>query len=137
MTELKELYEAYFEKSAEVRRKAPPFAGFWGFGNDPAKDACHEAFYESVQEWVSNFHDANPDHVLEVVKFIYAAPLEHRGEDVYGYLYAAHGLTMSLIPRLRPEDCAELAQWYNGKYPRHQRLPMQQQVWKALKEQGK
>ena len=137
MTELKALYEGYYEKATAVRRKASLFDGFWGFGRDPAKDACHEDFYESVAEWVSNFHETDPDRILEVVKFMLAAPLEHCGEDVFGYLFAAHGLLIPLLPKLRREDCTELAQWYDKKFPRSQRLPLQQKVWKTLKELGK
>ena len=137
MTELKALYDSYYEKATAVRRKASLFDGFWGFGRDPAKDACHEDFYESVAEWVSNFNETDPDRILEVVKFMFAAPLEHCGEDVFGYLFAAHGLLIPLFSKLRREDCAELALWYDKKYPRSQRLPLQQKVWKTLKELSK
>ena len=137
MTELKELYERYYEKAAEVRRRAPPFAGFWGFGNDPANDACHSDFYEAVEKWMADYSEEDPDRILEVVKFVFEAPLAHRGQDVFGYLFAAHGLVLPLIPKLRSADCAELAQWYNERYPRRQRLPLQQKVWKTLKDMGK
>ena len=137
MTQLKEIYQNYFEKAEEVRKKASLFDGFMGFGKDPAKDICHDQFYESVQKWVEDYVETDPDRVLEVVKFIYEAPLTEKTKGVYEYLFAAHGLTLPLIPRLRAEDCAALAGWYNDHYPKHHRLPLQQKVWKTLKQRGK
>lgn len=140
MTGLIEIYNAYYEKAAEVRRKAPPLAGLWGFGDDPRKDACHEVFYEAVESWVKEFLSTqpNPDQTLAVVKHILGEALAHENnKDVYWYLYAAHGLTMELIPCLRTEDCAELFRWYNASYPKRARFPVQEQVWKLLKKRAK
>ena len=137
MTELKEIYQHYYEKAETVRAKASIFDGFWGFGKDPAKDACHEVFYERAQEWVEKFDDTDPDRVLEVVKFILNAPLEQHAKGVHDYLFAAHGLILPLIPRLRSADCGELARWYDANFPKRQRLPLQQKVWKTLKDMGK
>lgn len=137
MKELVEIYDAYYQKAADVRRKASPLAGIWGMGDDPRKDHCHEAFYEAVQNWVEKFADPDPGAVLEAVKWILSAALDHQGQDVYWYLYAAHGLTLPLIPRLHPADCKALFQWYDASYPKRDRLPVQQQVWKLLKKCGK
>lgn len=140
MTGLIEIYEAYYKKSAEVRKKAVPLAGLWGFGDDPRKHPCHEAFYEAVEAWVKEFSETNPDpsDVLEVVRYILGAALEHQNnKDVYWYLYAAHGLTMDLIPRLTPGDCQALFKWYDASYPKRLRFPVQEQVWKLLKKGSK
>lgn len=139
MTELMQIYNTYYEKAADVRSKASPLAGIWGMGDDPRKDHCHDAFYEAVQDWVGRFalSAPAPDAVLEAVKWILAAALAHKNEDVYWYLYAAHGLTLPLIPRLDPGDCKALFQWYDASYPKRDRLPVQRQVWKALKKGGK
>lgn len=137
MTELREIYAAYYKKAAEVRSKASPLAGIWGMGDDPRKDHCHDAFYEAVQDWVERFADPDPAAVSEAVRFILGAALAHKNEDVYWYLYAAHGLILPLIPRLRPADCEALFGWYDASYPKRDRLPVQQQVWKALKKGAK
>lgn len=140
MTGLIEIYEAYYEKAAEVRRKAPPLAGLWGLGDDPRKHPCHDAFYEAVQAWVKEFIASGPDpaQTLAVVQHILGeAKLHENNKDVYWYLFAAHGLTMELIPMLRAEDCGELFAWYNTTYPRRTRFPVQEQVWKLLKKRAK
>lgn len=139
MTALKEIYENYYAKSAEVRSKAKPFAGIWGMGDDPRKDPCHQMFYDAAQEWTNAFAASGPDAAaaLEAVRWILQAPLDHQGEDAYWYLYAAHGLVKPLIPRLGAADCKALAAWYDASFPKKARFPVQQEVLKLLKKHGK
>lgn len=139
MTELLEIYEQYYRTCADARSKASPFAGVWGMGEDPKLAQCHDAFYEGVQAWVQRFEATGPDEnaVSRAVRHILGAALDHCGEDVYWYLYAAHGLTLSLIPRLSKEEREAIWKWYDASYPKRDRLPVQQQVWKLLKKGGK
>lgn len=139
MTELMEIYESYCKKAADVRRKASPVAGFFGMGDDPRKHYCHEAFYDAVGEWVAEFAASCPDPVRTVaaVKWILQAPADHRHEDVYWYMYAAHGLIRPLIPLLSEGDCKALAAWYDETFRKKERLPVQQEVYKMLKKRGK
>ena len=137
MDRLQAIYADYFKKAADARSKASPFAGVWGMGDDPRKDHCHDAFYEAVGAWVQGFDSQDPEAVLEAVRYILEAADSHRDEDVYWYLYAAQGLVMPLISRIRAEDCKALAQWYDKRYPKRHRLPVQQSLFKALKKAGK
>lgn len=138
MTGLIEIYEAYYKKAAEVRKKAPLLAGLWGFGDDPRKHPCHDAFYEAVEAWVKEFDPSDPTRTLAVVKHILGEALTHENnKDVYWYLFAAHGLTLELIPRLDAADCRELFRWYDASYPRRTRFPVQEQVWKLLKKRAR
>ena len=137
MTQLTEIYEKYLQKAAQVRSKASPFAGIFGLGDDPRKHPCHEMFYETLQDWVKEFQESQPDGAenLKVVRYILEAPLSHEdNKDVYWFLYAAHGLTLELIPRLAAADCKALFQWYDKSFPKRNRFPVQQQVWKLLKD---
>lgn len=135
MTRLMEIYDAYVKKAVQVRKKASPFAGFFGLGDDPRKHACHEMFYEAVEEWANGFDTSDPDRTLEAVRYIFQAPEAYKdNKDVYWFMYAAHGLTQPLLPGLRPEDRAALAQWYNQTYPKRLRFPVQNQVYKCLQK---
>ena len=140
MTQLIEIYEKYLQKAVQVRSKASPFAGIFGLGDDPRKHPCHEMFYEHVQDWVREFEASQPDGVatLEAVRYILEAPLAHEdNQDVYWFLYAAHGLTLELIPRLSNADCRALFEWYDSRFPKRNRFPVQQQVWKLLKDKSR
>ena len=55
INQLKEMYKDYCEKSLEVRRKAPLFAGILGLGSDPRRHPCHEEFYEAAIAWTDGF----------------------------------------------------------------------------------
>ena len=140
MKQLIEIYEKYLEKAVQVRSKASPFAGIFGMGDDPRKHPCHEMFYEAVQDWMKEFEASQPDAAaaLEAVRFILEAPLAHEdNKDVYWFLYAAHGLTMGLISRIGTADCKVLFDWYDHSFPRRNRFPVQQQVWKLLKDRSR
>ena len=140
MTELKSIYETYIRRAGEVRRKASPMAGIFGMGDDPRNHPCHEEFYEAVKQWVEAFEASGPDAAaaLEAVRWILETPQAHAGNrDIYWFMYAAHGLTMPLIPRLTPADCGALFRWYDASFPRRSRFPIQQQVWKLLKKGSK
>ena len=140
MTQLTDIYENYIQKAAQVRSKASPFAGIFGLGDDPRKHPCHEMFYEAVQDWVKDFEGSQPGSAaaLEAVRHILEAPLHHTdNKDAYWFLYAAHGLTVNLIPMLSREDCADLFRWYDASFPKRTRFPVQQQVWKLLKDRSK
>ena len=135
MNQLLEIYKDYLEKAANARKKAPLFAGIFGMGEDPRKHPCHEAFYEAVEEWVQKFDTSDPDQILKVVEYIFQKPLEYEDHpDVYWFLFAAHTLTMPLIPKLRPQDRMALAEWYHQTYPKRVRFPAQNQVLGCLKK---
>ena len=134
MTQLIAIYEDYLEKAAQARKKASPFAGIFGMGDDPRKHPCHELFYEAVEQWVKECDSADPDKILEAVRYILSASVDHdQNEDVYWFLYAAHSLTMPLIPNLRSADREKLAAWYDCTYPKRMRFPAQNQVYRCLK----
>ena len=134
MTQLMEIYQDYLTKAVKIRKKASPFAGIFGMGDDPRKHPCHEEFYEAVETWVKDFSPSDPAETFKVVEYILQAAVAHENNrDVYWFLYAAHALTMPLIPALNPEDRQTLAEWYNQTYPRRVRFPVQNQVLKALK----
>ena len=137
MVELKEIYARYYERAAQVRAKASPLAGVWGLGNDPRHDRCHEDFFEAVQGWVERF-DGDAAAAREAVQWILGeSAAQKQNRDVYWFLFAAHKLTLQLIPRLDPADSMALFGWYDKHFPKKERLPAQQQVWKALKKAGK
>ena len=133
MTRLLEIYQNYLEKAVKVRKKASLFAGIFGMGDDPRKHPCHEAFYEAVEEWAEAFDPTDPVETLKAVQYIFQAPLAHEdNQDVYWFLFAAHTLTMPLIPALDSQDRQALAEWYKKAYPKRVRFPAQEQVLKCL-----
>ena len=132
------LYEAYEAKARAVRRKASPYAGALGLGEDPRNHACHEQFFEDVGCWCRDFVEKNPSEqeISGAVRWILMAADARRNTDIHGYLYAAQSHAAALIPRMPREDALELMKIYNGAYPEEMRLPVQQEVYRLLVKQA-
>lgn len=136
LTELKQIYENYVQKAKQVERKAGPLDGFLGLGNDPRNHPCHMDFYEAAGQWVSAFASRKPDQeqVYQVALWILEEAARYAGTIVYGFLFAAHGFCRELIPMLSGQQCAQLRDLYDEKYPPRDRMPVQKEVYKLLKK---
>lgn len=131
---LKELYEQYDATVVQVRKKASAFAGMFGLGDDPRRNACHESFYDAVGKLVADYAASNPEQedVAQVVRFILSAAHLNRDKETYWYLYAVQGHTKVLIPMLSAQDCGEMIALYDDAYPKADRMPVQRELYKLL-----
>ena len=139
INELKAMYEAYVEKSAEVRRKAPLFAGMLGLGSDPRKHECHEAFYDATIAWTEKYIATSPSaqEAMEVATYVLETPAEHREEDAFWFLWVAVANIRSLIPFLQKEDCKALVAKFDELYKKRDRMPVQVETYKKLVKAAK
>ena len=137
--QLKARYEQYRQESEEVLRKASPTDGLFGFGEDPRKNPCHDRFYEDVARWVREFAESNPSsaHAEAAVDQILRAPSENRDTAVFWYMYAAQKHAAPLIPLMSADSCAKLRDWYDGAYPKIDRMPVQKEIYKLLRKGAK
>ena len=138
LQQLKERYTRYEETVKKVRENAPAAAGLFGLGDDPRKHPCHGEFYEDVGRWTADFLATGPDAQMahQAVSWIIRAAAEHRDQEVYWFMYAAHGHCRDLIPLLSRTDCAELVRFYDDHYPRRDRMPVQKEIYKLLKKRS-
>lgn len=136
MEKLKQRYENYVEEAIAIRKKAGPLAGIFGLGNSPQNDPAHVFFYEDVQKWVRDFLKTDPgaSDCFEAAKFILCAPAQMGQEDSYGMMYAAQGLARDLLPGLSAQHCAWLLEFYDDHYPKKERMPVQKELYKRLKQ---
>lgn len=139
LQQLKDRYAQYLEEVARVYAGAKPMDGLFGWGDDPRKDPCHMRFYEDIEAGVLAFAAAGPsqEEVFQVVLFLLVQPAEHKEEPSFWFLYAAHGLTRGLIPRLTADQCTGLRDFYDANFPKRDRMPVQQEVYKLLKKGAK
>jgi len=133
---LKDIYSRYTEAAAKVYSNAKPMDGVWGWGDDPRKDPCHMAFYEAAEEWTAEFLADGPgkEEAFTAVKFLLETPDAWRDSHCFWFLFAAQGFSRELIPLLDRAQCALLLEWYDKTYPKRERLPVQRDVYKALKK---
>lgn len=133
---LQDIYEQYPRQLAKVIQAAPAFAGVWGMGDDPRNHPCHAQFYEGVEAFVEQLLASNPSEelVFQVTQWILITPARYKGHDAYWYMYAAQGLCMELIGRLTPAHCAQLREAYDEHFPKRDRMPVQEKLYKQLKK---
>lgn len=133
---LKDRYRQYDEEATLVRKKSSPADGLFGFGNDPKNNPCHELFYEDIGKWTKAFLETRPDakDSFEAARFIIGAPVECASRESYWMMYAAQGWCRELVGCLDAEGCGVLRQVFDEMYPRRDRLPVQQELYKALKK---
>lgn len=138
LQQLEEIYEEYEEKLEEAKKGASPFAGAFGMGDDPRKDACNQIFYDRLGSWVQEFRDSQPDpqEAARGVDFILEYPFRHRESGTYWFAYAAQQHAMELIPLLEKQAAGALAERFARLYPKRERLPVQRRILEMLREQG-
>ena len=137
MQDLKKRYDQYLQEAEKARQRAGLCDGLFGMGSDPRKAPCHQDFYEYVGQWAADFLQKNPDAgaCAEAAGWLLKLADAHRGEtDLFGYLYAALGHGLELIARMDRDSAKELLAWYDGAYPKRDRMPVQDGVHKALKK---
>ena len=135
--ECMERYQAAVKKLASELR---PGDGLLGFGRDPKRDPCHMEFYEAVGEAVGRMIQAglSPAQAEEAVRYLLTLYQEERYHSLTGPMReAVQGHARVLVPLLEPSAARELALWYGKVYPRHRRLPVQNQLLKDLERRAK
>jgi len=139
INELKARYDEYKEKSLDIRRKAPFFAGWLGLGSDPRRHPCHEEFLDDVIERVDSFAKSDPsaEAVADVALFLLEEPLRNREYDAYWFMYVAVGCIRSLVPLLKKEDCQMLVRRFDELYKKRDRMPVQVETYKMLVKASK
>ena len=139
LTQLNTLYTEYAETVKDVRKNARMFDGFLGMGKDPKNHACHDAFYQAVGQWVTEFLQTQPaqETLMTAAVFLLETPVVYAGQECYWYMYASHGHMKPLIPHLSKENCGELARRLEKSYKKVDRMPLQKELLKMLTKAAK
>ena len=140
LSQVRDLYQAYIQTAEQLEADRGLGDGLLGFGKKPADDPCHTKFAGDLDHLLADFAAETPDSrsVRPVLEFIYNAPQEHRQPlSIYWMLIAVQGTTPPLIARLSPEDAAALQRQYGRDVPRWERLPIQKEIFRLLKQQAK
>ena len=133
---LRELKRDYLEKAETAERSASPMAGAFGTKGGPADDPCHERYAEALRALLEDCDQAAPQELAGLLGEILAPPARDCPRSAYWMLLAVQGLAETLIPRIDRADARALAERYRRDYPRYQRLPVQKQILRALKQRA-
>ena len=139
LARMERLTEDYLADADKLERSRRPNELF-GLKFGPSDDPLHERFARDMAELMGDFAAEEPDSsalraVLE--KLFNAAKANPEPRSAYWMLIAVQGLSKELIPALCREDAAALAKDYESVWPRRSRLPVQDDVLRALKKAAK
>lgn len=137
MEQLRACYGAYVAAAQKAEKNKTHWDGAFGIGASTKDHPCHDIFYEAMEAWCGEFLAKNPTQAQaeEAVRFIFETSEHYRNTLTYWYMYAAHGFTRPLIPLVSPQFAAQMRVWYNDHNPKRERMPVQREVFKLLKQQ--
>ena len=128
---LENLISDYIEEANSVIKNQKPLAGVFGFKDSIRTDSCHAKFYDDLsRELAEGSYDP-----YEASKFLIFADSKYEcPKSVKMMLTAIQGLAIPLVPSLTDEQKAELRDYFDKNIKKHTRLPVQDQLYKALKK---
>ena len=132
---LETLISDYTSNLKKLPEKYKFFAGFLGIGKGPKDDPLHGEFFSSVEKLALEASDS--EDYPAVRDFTEALLFASSGIDdrnpSYLYLTAIQRHALPLLARLSGDDKAAFLARYEKEYPKKRRLPVQNDIIKALK----
>lgn len=138
MEELALLYQDYAEKMKAAASNRKFGEGFLGFGRKLSDEPHHMVFFEAAKNMIAEMaEDATGQEARDIIRFVFERPDVCGKVDAstYWMMMVVHGQVEALIPLLTGEDAKELYTWYDKKNPKRIRLPIQNDIVKALLNQ--
>ena len=134
--EIKRICFEYIAAAEKLEEERKPADCLFGMGKKPADDPCHDRFAEELRAALGEIVSRGADtaEAKAILSYLYRLPKEHTEPfSIFWMLNAVHGLTVPLIGSLSREDAVSLRKQYASDYKRWERLPVQEEVMKALK----
>lgn len=134
--ELNQLLREYDGEIRSLQKNRRFFDGLFGMGGSAANAPCHDRLDRAVEELCGRAAEetAEAPERAELVREILQAQGRWQGPEYARLMLAAlQRHTLGLIPLLEAGNRATLLAWYEKEYPRRKRLPVQDQILKALK----
>lgn len=131
------IIDEYIDECRKIMAEASPADGLLGLWNDPGKNPCHEAFMKKLEEETRHMADASVDsaEAYSVTCILLKAAFERECPEIARWtLLSAHRATLPLIPILNHEQRNILREWYDSHVSRRDRFPVQNAVYKSLKQ---
>ncbi len=135
---LEQAFTLYRQDLENCVKKSKPTDGLLGFGRSLKDDPCHDRFDERVKEAVDGICAASPSPAD--ASRAMEALLRHETASwplaAQWMLRAIERHSIPLIPLLTPEAAALFLKEYAAQYKPWDRLPVQQEIYKALKRRA-
>ncbi len=134
--ELSALGVEYAQAVQELQKNRKRFDGIFGFGNPPGNAPCHDQMDQRAEALCRRAaEEGTPAEAAGLTESLFRMEESCKGPEYARLsLVAAQRHTIPLIPRMTKEDRERLRAWYEKRYPRRMRLPVQERILKLLKE---
>ena len=128
-------FTLYRQDLENCARKSKPTDGLLGFGRSLKDDPCHERFDERIKEAADGIAAASPspEDAARAVKTLLEHDLSSWPLAAQWMLRAIERHSLPLIPFLAPDTAQVLLQEYAARNKPWERLPVQQEIYRALK----
>ena len=135
---LEQAFTIYRQDLEICVRKSRPTDGLLGFGHSLKDDPCHERFDEKIKAAADGIAAASPspEDAARAVKTLLEHELSSWPLAAQWMLRAIERHSLPLIPFLAPDTAQVLLKEYAARYKRWDRLPVQQEIYQALKRQA-
>lgn len=133
---LREIRESYQAEVDALEKKKGFFDGMFGFGSSVRNDACNDRFDTKVNEILQQTltDGATAEEIGDTVCWVLDQVLPQQGmEGIAINLMAIQRHCIPLVNALTAEKAGEISRWYEKNWKRTQRLPVQNELLKALK----
>lgn len=135
---LEQAFTIYRQDLEACIRKSKPTDGLLGFGHSLKDDPCHERFDERVKEAVDGICalSTDPEDAARTVRMLLRNDMSSWPVAAQWMLRAIERHCLPLIPCLSPSDAGVFLKDYTARYKPWDRLPVQQEIYKALKHRA-
>ena len=136
--DFKRAYSEYVQFCRDLDAKSSPVSGIlrvFGLNRKPANDPGHERFFTEMQTALKEVINESPDSdtAASILDVVFHARSLYADEPVSPYMMiAVEGAAIGLIPCLSKDKAEEMYRQYKAANPRHQMLPVQKDILKAL-----
>ena len=136
--QMQALLDTFLEALRQEEKDRRPGDGLLGFGPKPGDAPSHSAFDRRVAALLGETGERGGPETGDAVELLLRAVEEEPWPEAARWtLIAAQRHALPLIPEMNPEQAAALAAWYEKRWPRFSRLPVQREVLRALIRRGR
>ena len=135
---LERVFTMYREDLDNYEKKSKPTDGLLGFGRSLKDDPCHDRLDERVEAIMKDLCASQPSP-QEAARFAGLLLRDDAGSwplAAQWMLRAIERHILPLVPFLSPGDAARFLKAYAARYRPWDRLPVQREVFRALKRQA-
>lgn len=133
---LEQITDRYLAKEQNLEEKSSPFAGILGFHFGPKYDSCHEDYYNDMIAAVNAYVQGEIDEqdCFEAAEYIITAGASISHITRKWAVVSGQASIKPILKELTPEHKAALIRCMDRLYPKHQRVPVQEEIYKMLKK---